>query len=309
MRILPLLLLCLVSCGENDEVTPVHPVPVDGERAYADLVDLCAKYGDRRIGTPGSKGARDWIVSRLEPLGWEFEEDPFTAQPPAGARRKGVVEGCNLLARWPGSQPGEIWLAGHYDTFDLPGFVGANDSGSSTALLVELGRQLAGDRPRPGPSIVLCWFDGEERFPPVLWDNKTNSTFGSRHLAAKLKAEEKINQINALILLDMVGDQQLGLFVESSSTGWMKDLFHRTAQGLGEHPLIVGSREIPDDHMHFRNAGVPFITLIDFHFGPGHGWWHTREDTPGHCSAESLARTGTLVLSALPAVESRAKPR
>ena len=309
MRKLTALVLLLAACGEDGEDPKVTPVNVDGARAYADLVDLCTNYGDRRIGTIGSKGARDWIVSQLEPLGWQFEEDKFIAQPPEGARRKGPIEGCNLLARWPGTQPGEIWLASHYDTFDMPGFVGANDSGSSTTLLVEFGRQLAKETPRSGPSLVLCWFDGEERFPPIAWDNKTNSTFGSRHLATRLKEEGKIGNISAFILLDMVGDERLGLFVESTSTGWIEDVFRRTARGLGEHQLIVGNREINDDHIPFRNAGVPFINLIDFHFGPGHSWWHTREDTVSHCSAESLARTGQLVLSALGEIEKRAKPR
>ncbi len=291
----------LAACGQPG---PAVPLPdFDEARAFADLRHLVEEIGDRRIGTPGAEATRAYIRSQLEPLGWVFEEDPFPVVPPEGARRKGEIQGVNLLARRPGTEPGEIWIGSHYDTFDLPGFVGANDGGSSTAVLLELGRQLAGRDPIEGPGITLVWFDGEEKFPPVAWDDKSNSTFGSRHLVERLRAEKRLDEVLALVLLDMVGDRDLALQVESRSSGRLVRAFEAAAQDLGwvgRNAILAGTYELQDDHLHFIRASVPAIDLIDFRYGPSNRWWHTREDTLDKCSAASLGRTGRLVLATLP---------
>lgn len=301
---MPVLLLC-AACGQSTVAAPSF----DGERAFRDLEHLVSKVGPRRIGTPESAATRTYIRAQLEPLGWQFEEDAFVATPPAGASRSGDIPGVNLLARRPGTEPGAIWIASHYDTYDMPGFVGANDAGSSTALLIELGRQLAGTEPRPGLGITLVWLDGEERFLPLPWDDKTNSTFGSRHLAERLKASGDIKQLEAFILLDMVGDKDLNLLRESQSSGWLKEVFERAAYSLGHKQLFGNAMEIKDDHMPFLRAGVPCIDLIDFSYGPGNKYWHTKDDTLDKVSAGSLGIVGTLVLAALPEVERLAKAR
>ena len=57
--------------------------------------------------------------------------------------------------------------------------------------------------------------------------------------------------------------------------------------------------------MPFLDEKIPVIDLIDFEYGPGgsHAYWHTQEDTIDKLDKRSLERTGTLVLTALPAVE------
>ncbi|MCH2112057.1 MAG: M28 family peptidase [Planctomycetes bacterium] len=299
--------LALPAClGETKE--PFTPATVDGGRAWKDLEHL-VQMGPRRIDTPQSVETRAYIKAQLEPLGWVFEEDTFEATPPAESQRQGTVTGTNLLAHLKGTQPGNLWFASHYDTFDRPRFVGANDAGSSTALLIELGRQLACNEPREGYGITLCWFDGEEPFYPVRWDDHSNSTFGSRHLADKMEAEGTLKDIRALILLDMVGDRQLGLTIESMSSGWIRSAFERTASALGHKQLFVDRREIKDDHLPFIKKGVPAADLIDFRFGPGNSWWHTNEDTLDKCSQTSLQIVGDVVLSAVPVLERAAQAR
>jgi len=309
--IIPLLLCacsipaCLFADGEDVEVAAAA---FDGSRAWHDLESLVA-LGPRRIATPQSTATRAYIREQLEPLGWEFTELTFTALAPAGAKRQGEFIGTNLLARRAGTAAGELWLASHYDTFDRPRFIGANDAGSSTAVLIELGRQLAGSGPRTGMSVVLCWFDGEEPFYPEPWDDHNNSTFGSRWLAEQKHQDGSIRDIGALILLDMVGDKQLGISIESMSSGWIRSIFERTANGLDYKQLFVDRREIKDDHLPFMHKGVPTADLIDFRFGPGNSWWHTNEDTLEKCSQQSLQTIGTVVMSALPALEKAAIPR
>ncbi|MBT3341136.1 MAG: Zn-dependent exopeptidase M28 [Planctomycetes bacterium] len=305
--------LCACSQPQSDDNKSSSTAPLASAfqeaRAFQDLAYLCEEIGPRRIGTKGAQLTRDWLKAQLEPHGWEVTTDSFEATPPIGARRKKVAQGANVFAKRKGTLPGEIWLAGHYDTYDLPGFVGANDSGSSTAVLVELARQLGGAGPREGHTLVLAFFDGEERFPPNLWDDFTNSTFGSRHAVEMLKKTGGIRDIKAFVLLDMVGDIDLNLYLESTSAKWLVALMERTAHKLGDPRLFVGRREIKDDHIHFRRAKVPCINLIDFQYGPGHRWWHTRDDDMTHVSAESLGRVGRLILSALPELERLAKSR
>ena len=328
MRFLPLrlsaLALLLVACqaapscsgsnggpgggGANPPIPPAEELAFDQERAWADLTHLVEDIGRRRIGTEGAQRTREYIRGELAKLGWEFEEDIFQCEPPEGANRKGTVTGTNLIARWPGTVDREVWLASHYDTFDRPKFVGANDAGSSTAVLIELGRQLALEpgTKREGPGIALVWFDGEEPFYPVRWDDDTNSTFGSRHLAQRAADEGFDEKILALVLLDMVGDKNLGLKLELLSTNWLKQIFRRTASELDMDWVIVGEQEIKDDHRPFLKKGIPAIDLIDFNYpNVSNRYWHTDEDTLDKCSAESLGIVGRLVLAALPRVAAK----
>ncbi|MCH2102102.1 MAG: M28 family peptidase [Planctomycetes bacterium] len=327
MRFIPLRLIALAlllvacqaapSCSGSNGIgggTPIPPLPpaneltFDQDRAWADLAHLVENIGRRRIGTEGAQLTREYIRGELAKLGWIFEEDIFQCEPPVGANRKGTVTGTNLIARWPGTIDREVWLASHYDTFDRPKFVGANDAGSSTAVLIELGRQLALEPgvKREGPGVSLVWFDGEEPFYPVRWNDETNSTFGSRHLAQRAEDEGFDERILALVLLDMVGDKNLGLKLEQLSTNWLKQIFRRTASELEMDWIIVGEQEIKDDHRPFLRKGIPAIDLIDFNYpNVSNLYWHTDKDTLDKCSAESLGIVGRLVLATLPRVAAK----
>ena len=328
MRFIPLrqsaLALLLVACqaapscsgsnggsgggNANPPIPPAEELAFDQDRAWADLTHLVEDIGRRRIGTDGAQRTREYIRGELAKLGWQLEEDVFQCEPPEGANRKSTVTGTNLIARWPGTVDREVWLASHYDTFDRPKFVGANDAGSSTAVLIELGRQLAREPgvKREGPGVALVWFDGQEPFYPVRWDDDTNSTFGSRHLAQRAANEGFGEKILALVLLDMVGDKNLGLKLEQLSTNWLKQIFRRTASELGMDWAIVGEQEIKDDHRPFLKKGIPAIDLIDFNYpNVSNRYWHTDEDTLDKCSAESLGTVGRLVLAALPRVAAK----
>ena len=301
------LLLPLLAPGCNGTQASPQPAATafDEARAWQDLLHLCNEIGPRRIATPGAEATREYLAAELKKLkGWTVENDPFVAVPPEGARRSGELEGVNVLARRAGTVEGELWFASHYDTFDLPGFVGANDGASSTAVLLELARCLAGEGPREGMSIVLVWFDGEERFPPEPWDDFTNSTFGSQHLVARLQQEKTLAAVRALVLLDMVGDADLGLMIESGHADpTIKKVLERAARTLGDEKLFAYPQSVKDDHIHFHRARVPVVDLIDFRFGPSNRWWHTLEDKPENCSAASLGRVGRLLLTALPELE------
>ncbi len=302
------------SCEQKPAPGPaitkvVAPTTFDEDRAWKDLEYLVNTIGRRRIGTKGAEQTRAYIREQLAPLGWQFEEQTFEAQPPEGANRKSSITGTNLIATWPGKGEREIWLASHYDTFDKPKFVGANDSGSSTVVLMEIARQIAAmDGGWQGPPIRMVWFDGEEPFYPVGWDDLRNSTFGSRHMAAQVEADGSKDKIIALVLLDMVGDKNLGLELEKLSTGWLRRHFRDVAAQNGFGRYITGEQEIKDDHRPFLDIGVPAIDLIDFHYpGIRNAYWHTKDDLLEHCSKESLGIVGRLTMAALPGLEAAAK--
>jgi len=48
---------------------------------------------------------------------------------------------------------------------------------------------------------------------------------------------------------------------------------------------------VDDDHVPLIKAGIKCIDVIDFDYGP----WHTLDDTPQKCSAESLKAVGDVI--------------
>ncbi len=199
-------------------------------------------------------------------------------------------------------------IAGHYDTkvFEKFRFVGANDGGSSAALLIELGRALA---PRfraepPASTRWLVFFDGEEA--QVEW-SATDSLYGSRALVAALRASGDLPRLRALIVADMIGDRDLVIPRDTQSTPWLSEILWAVARRLGlERHFPDRSQTVEDDHAPFLDAGVAAALLIDLDYGgsPGrNAYWHTPEDTLDKLSAESLRVVGTVILEALPAIE------
>ena len=175
--------------------------------------------------------------------------------------------------------------------------VGANDGGSSAALLLEMARVLR--RRTNRFTYWLVFFDGEEALKQ--W-TASDSLYGSRHLAEKLLREGKLGQIKALILVDMVADRRLNILRESNSTAFLSDLVLRTAHTLGYGKLFSGGTfPVEDDHMPFVAKGIPSVDIIDLMpFGSYH---HTAQDSIDKCSPESLALVGRVVLATLAELE------
>jgi len=262
---------------------------VDGATALHHVERLVA-MGPRVAGTPGGARARAYIVAELRKLGIRTDVRTFQADTPQGR-----FSLANVVGVLPGRRRDVILLGGHYDTkyFKEFRFVGANDGGSSAALLLELARVLAG-APREY-TYWLVWFDGEEA--RVAW-TATDSLYGSRQLAAELARAAALPR--AMILLDMIGDRDLGILRETSSTPWLSDILWASAARLGHGRHFLGtSMNVEDDHAPFLAAGVPSALLIDFDYAP----WHTDADTLDKVSAQSLGIVGDVVLDALPSVE------
>jgi Zn-dependent M28 family amino/carboxypeptidase len=263
----------------------------DGAAAFRHLERLVA-IGPRPAGSPAGARARAYIEAELRAAAVETRVMAFDATTPHGR-----LPMANVIGILPGKRPDVILVGGHYDTKWFPDFpfVGANDGGSSAALLLQLAREL--HRTPHEFTYWITFFDGEEA--RVTW-TEADSLYGSRHMAAELARTARLPR--AMILVDMIGDRDLNIRREALSTTWLTDILWDTAKrlGHGRHFLAEGM-PVEDDHAPFLRAGVPAALLIDFDYPP----WHTAEDTLDKVSARSLAIVGEVLLEALPAVEER----
>lgn len=264
---------------------------LSGERAFSHVERLVA-YGPRPPASPGIKKAQQYITGVLRRLSLEVEHQNFLASTP-----NGNLPMKNIIARSPGTVDKVVILASHYDTHPMPGgvFVGANDGGSSVGLLLELARVLS--RRQPGFSLWFVFFDGEEA--QKAW-TPTDSLYGSRYFVERLRSSGQTGRIKAMILMDMVGDRDLVLENDLTSTPWLMRLVRDSATELGFGKHLAGNpKAVMDDHTPFIEVGIPAVDLIDYEFGPNNRYWHTPQDTLDKISPRSMERVGQIVLRTL----------
>jgi Zn-dependent M28 family amino/carboxypeptidase len=264
-----------------------------GERAL-DYTRKAVNFGPRPPGSPAIKQLQAYITEQIHAHGATLISDDFTASTP-----KGPIAMRNLIARFPGTTGKAIVISGHYDTKPMPGFVGANDGGSSTGFLLEMLNVLEGG-PRKD-DVWLVWLDGEEAFGQ--W-TATDSLYGSRHLAGKWLGDGTASKIKALINVDMIGDKNLDLVYDQGSSRSVRELIWQVGEQLGfsaNFPRAPGG--IEDDHQPFLKAGIKAVDIIDFDYGPDNSWWHNEKDSMDKLSANSLRIVGTVIQNVLPQIE------
>jgi Zn-dependent M28 family amino/carboxypeptidase len=267
----------------------------DAARAYNHAKQM-VEFGPHPSGSDAIKKAQDYIEKEFKSYGLKVTEDNFEAVTPRGA-----VQMKNIIGELPGEKPDIVLITGHYDTKLQRGFLGANDGGSSSACVLEMARALS--KTKPQYTLWFVQFDGEEAV--VDWNamNGKDNTYGSRHLASKLKADGTLSRVKAMILVDMIGDKQLDIKREGESTRWLTDIIWNTASKIGYAKNYLREEHyISDDHLPFLQAGVPSVDLIDFNYGPDHAYWHTNEDTLDKISGESLKAVGDVIIRALPEI-------
>jgi glutaminyl-peptide cyclotransferase len=258
-----------------------------GEKALAHvqrLVDL----GPHPAGSEAIQKARDYIEEQLRDSGWQVTRQAFTDDTP-----RGKIHFVNLIARFSGNANAtspSFLLCSHYDTklFDAIRFVGANDGGSSTGLLLELARVL-GQHPSVARNLELVFFDGEEAYENF---SQTDGLYGSRYFAKQLQSESA-KQFRGGILFDMVGDRSLGITLPADSPATMaRDVFAAAEALKLRKYFSYLDRDLIDDHAPLNAIGIPTIDIIDFDYPS----WHTANDTMDKISAQSLQIVGSVAL-------------
>jgi glutaminyl-peptide cyclotransferase len=274
-------LLVIASCGKP----PTRQIWTEfsGERAL-DHVQKLVDLGPRPPGSDAIVRTRAYIEEQLESFGWIVSEQAFTDRTP-----RGQTKFVNLIARFGrSSKPGFI-LCSHYDTkiFDGFKFVGANDGGSSTGLLLEMARVLSIERPL-AEKIELVFFDGEEAVENF---SQTDGLYGSRHFAQDLVQSGAVKSFHGGLLFDMVGDSSLDITLAPNSPSKITSGIFAAADALKLRSYFTYfDQNITDDHSPLNAVGIPVVDIIDFDYPP----WHTAEDTIDKLSAQSLEIVGSV---------------
>jgi acetylornithine deacetylase/succinyl-diaminopimelate desuccinylase-like protein len=263
--------------GEPVAATATRADRFDSARAWKHLKYQVA-LGPRPAGSPQAAKLATYLKARV-PRG-HFEAVP--GHP--GLR--------NVVGRIPGSKPAVV-LAAHYDTKNLPGFVGANDGAGGTAAVLEISRALRKlDRPKDAPEIRFVFFDGEEATDDSQPFEAT-ALRGSRAYVARHGRETR-----ALVLLDFVaekGEMRIPREAGSDERIWRR--LRAAAKRVGSQaafpPGVVG--QVTDDHTPFMRRGIPAVDLIDFTFD----CWHETCDDLSAVSERSLDLSGEAVLELL----------
>jgi len=297
-----LAVLMIVAVASTTKATDSAPLPhIDAKRAFQYTREVTA-FGPRYIGSENHKKLERYILDHLKAD--QVEDDAFTADTPEG---KFPIR--NIIAKFPGSKDGIIVIFGHYDT-NYPlrntGYVGANDGGSSTAILLEYANQLRGglhNKKRDGYSVWLVWTDGEEAVK--TWTD-SDSVYGARHLAEKWEKDGTLKKIQALMVMDMIGDADLNIDRNTNGAPWLLDLIYAAAahQGYQSH-FYARQGPIEDDHIPFFKRGVPTADVIDLDYGYNNVFHHTPQDTMDKLSPKSLQIVGDTILEAIRGLDQR----
>jgi hypothetical protein len=261
------------------------------------------------MGSPEQMRLARWMVNILAAWGWKAEEQRFTVKtPPVGGKDKSLVSrtGRNVVAWRPGVDDCAFIIGGHYDSKYFPQgirFVGANDGGSSTALMLELARlwthpaHALSARQKPGGvwfecDLVLAFFDGEESFLPEWTDGDRlfglrDNLYGSREFVNRLprsgqSVEWKKKPIKLFLNLDMVGHKNQNLFITEGSEPLIAE---QMIALRGNIPMKRVPLAVEDDHIPFKRLGIPFVHVIDW---TNLQEWHTPRDTIEIVSAEKI---------------------
>jgi len=258
--------------------TPI-PAPVqhrfDEQHAFAELRREVA-YGPRPAGSPALRRLAFSLRARLP--GGNLE--PFGS---AGLQ--------NIVGVLPGKLPAVV-IGAHYDTKDIPGFVGANDGAGGTAGVLELARSLRNlRRPASAPELRFVLFDGEES-PGASSDFYRFGDRGSKQYVRRYR-----RAVGSMILLDFVAQRGLRIPREAGSDPRLWSRLRSAAMRVGAGQAFPsGSRgAILDDHTPFTRAGIPSIDLIDFDYA----CFHVLCDTPAQLTPASLGAVGETLVELL----------
>ena len=242
MAALLLLGLVLVATGDGEDQRPARPKVDRFDSAAAwRLLEYQVELGPRPAGSePSRRLARR--LRRLLPRG-RFQEVP------GGLR--------NVIGTVRGRERGYVVVGAHYDTKDIPGFVGANDGASGTAILTVLARTMT----RPRHTIHFVLFDGEE-------SPRGSDDFLADGLRGSKVAARRFRDARAMVLLDFVGDKRLRIPREANSNPRLWRKLRAAAREVGARGTFpdASAGAILDDHIPFQRVGVPAIDLIDFDF-------------------------------------------
>jgi len=303
----PLLIATLLWCQASSPdsrvfaqtPSPGHPDPsrfpdFDGARAFDYLVAQC-DFGPRFPNSDAHRECAAWLTKTLDSFAGNVERQDFSSR---SAVTGDALHLKNISARYRSDSRDRILIGAHWDTRPVADFdpdpnrrnepiLGANDGASGVAVILELARLFSEYPPPVGVDLVL--FDGEDS--GKQGDLET-WCLGSRYYATHLTGELPLWGV----VLDMVGEKDAVYPEEVNSLEWAPSLVD-ALWNLAEQLNLTcfdptKGPPVWDDHVMLNRYGIPSVDIIDFDYP----YWHTMQDTPDKCSAESLDAVGTLLV-------------
>ena len=278
----------------------------DAAYAYKIAKDFVADCTPRNAGTLRARLAASWIADRVSRCGVDADIDSFVDETPDGKKKF-----HNVCVHLKAENPESPWIVfmSHFDTAPnvKPYFEGANDSASTTGLLIALTAAIKRAGGAKDYNILFVWTDGEEcrkDYSPI------DGFHGSRHLLDVFLKKKRT--IRAVTCLDMLGDKDLNIMIPANSSPVLKRAALLAAKriDLGKYIKYNKEADVMDDHSAFYNKGFQAIDFIDFEFGSQKGlndYWHTPNDTIDKISQESLFISGRIVSEYFNIIDGRYK--
>ena len=302
-------LFILSSCQKEEEendsaVTPsISPIPLtavaqfSGQRAFQHVKTLTS-FGPRPPESEGYRKSLSYLEEQLHSLGWKTKRSSFQSDTPIGR-----ITFTNLIARyapsrnpdWRTSPP--FIIGGHLDSKRYPDkvFLGVNDSGSSTGVMLEMAHILS-RHPGAALNVELVFFDGEEAILENMIFRK-DGLYGSSNYAKQLRKRATLPSLG--IILDLVGDPKVKLLIGRDSSPPAISQTQKAVRALKlDDQVTLAPGSILDDHIPLIvYAGLPVLHLIgDFAKMP---YWHKEGDTLDKITPAALENTGKLTLQVL----------
>ncbi len=301
------LLILIAACAKEQPKPPqvqkmekAPPnVPSFNEDSAFSYLTAQTDFGPRNPGSSGHQKCLEYLQREMQKNTDAVNLQPFTIKGYEGQ----TFNLTNIIASFNLQATTRILLLAHWDTRPRADqekdskkrnqpILGANDGASGVAILMEMSRQIKASPPAAGVDILFV--DGEDYGKEA--DTK-NYFLGARYFAQ----HQPPGYAPAFgILLDMVGDKELDIEREENSVKAAPDIVNlvwSTARDLGIPQFSTQLQYALDDHIPLNEAGIKTIDLIDFHYpDASNKYWHTTEDTPDKCSAESLGAVGRVLL-------------
>ena len=271
----------------------------DENSAYQFLLDQC-DFGPRNPGSEGYNNCKEYLIKTLDSYSDTVFTQPFVINDIDDMQ----YDLDNIIAQYNINSNSHLLLGAHWDTrpwadSDLniekhnQPIIGANDGASGVSVLLELAKIFHYNPPPIRVSIVL--FDAEDMGRPGVPKSYAR---GSQFFAKNLPIEKP----DEAIILDMIGDKELHIPIERYSYQQNKDLVKKLWSLANKLNLEAFESRIVhtiyDDHVPlWQEAKIPAIDIIDFNYPNRYSnYWHTSQDTPDNCSAQSLGQVGNLLV-------------
>ena len=290
------------------DIKPTDPILKDIAKTMVEFTKEPHPIGSKRQLHLADKYASIW-----KKRGAKIELQTFSAKTPntrhillggkESQKKWTEKKGVNVIGTLPGTKNCAVVIGGHFDTkpYTQFRFVGANDGGSSTALLMALPLLLKKkNADKKIFSLSQCdlhmvLFDGEEAQLPN-WGTgqrlfgKRDNLYGSfrfvRDYVSKKNNKIYIKEkpLYLSIIVDMIGHKKQKLNITMGSHDKSEALLKKVSKGIhyaDQRPPIE------DDHLPFMQAGSKVLHIIDWN---NLKEWHTPKDTLDIISNENIYR-------------------